>query len=108
MRELEINLSLNWEKFTRELNGAACIINGRDYAYTNLYDDGVLLIETCNFRFFVRKEDFSLGQKEDEECGYPFPMDYSVILRNDSFMMVITELKIAEKDELADFSREFC
>ena len=67
MKELEINLSLNWEKFTNELDEAACIINERDYAYVNLYDDGVLFIETCNFRLFVRKEDFSLGQKE-EEC----------------------------------------
>ena len=74
MRDLEINLSLDWEKFTKELNGASIVINGRDYAYTNLYDDEVLLIETCNFRFFVRKEDFSLGQKAVEDCGYPFPM----------------------------------
>ena len=108
MRELEINLSLNWEKFTRELNGAACIINERDYAYFNLYDDSVLLIETCNFRLFVRKEDFSLGQKEEENSSYPFPMEYSIILRNSSFMLVITKLEIAEKKDLEDFCQKFC
>ena len=108
MKELEINLSLTWEKFTRELDGAACVINERDYAYFNLYDDGVLFIETCNFRLFVRKEDFSLGQKEEEDSGYPFPMEYSVILRNSSFMLVITKLEIAEKKDLEDFYQKFC
>ena len=108
MKELEINLSLTWEKFSKELNGASIIINEKDYAYANLYDDGVLFIETCNFRLFVRKEDFSLGQKEDEDCGYPFPMEYSVILRNKSFMLVITKIDIAEADELEDFSEKFC
>lgn len=108
MKELEINLSLNWEKFTNELDGAACIINERDYAYVKLYDDGVLFIETCNFRLFVRKEDFSLGQKEEEDSSYPFPMEYSVILRNSSFMLVITKLEIAEKKDLEDFCQKFC
>ena len=109
MKELEINLSLTWEKFSKELNGASIIINEKDYAYANLYDDGVLFIETCNFRLFVRKEDFSLGQKEEEESSYPFPMEYSVILRNSSFMLVITKLEIADKkEELEDFYKKFC
>ena len=108
MRDLEINLSLDWEKFTKELNGASVVINGRDYAYTNLYDDNVLVVETCNFGFFVRKEDFSLGQKEAEDCGYPFPMEYSIILRNKSFMVVINKLEVAERVDLEGFYGKFC
>lgn len=56
----------------------------------------------------MRKEDFSLGQKEEEDSSYPFPMEYSVILRNSSFMLVITKIEIAEADELEDFSEKFC
>lgn len=109
MKELIIDSGLTWEKFSKELDGASLIINNQFYAYGSLEEDGVFMIEMCNFRVFVKKKDFTINQSFDEDEGYPFTPEWVIILRNKSFLIEIESISIAtELDELAEFCEKFC
>lgn len=109
MKELIIDSGLTWEKFSKELDGAALIINNQFYAYGSLEEDGVFMIEMCNFRTFIRKEDFQLSQRFDEDEGYPFTPEWVIILRNKAFLIEIESISIAKGiAELAKFCENFC